>query len=161
MNTVKPPVDAHNGSRGDDLDGLLRDFFRAEMPHPWPELKLPGAARNGFHAKRPAEPPATLPLTPHRRPWAVVGPRLALAASVGLLLVCSWFLPGQSDQSKPNLPGTGPNLNNSGADPRPSRMDLKKERIEIPIEEQMGPDGKPVRKAGPASFIQDFYDQGF
>jgi hypothetical protein len=160
MNTVKPPVDSHNGSRGDDVDGLLRDFFRAEMPHPWPEMKLPSAARNGFHARRAMGEggPAILPLTPKKRPWAVVGPRLALAASVGLLLVSSLFLSGQF---KGNTAGNGPKMQDGGADHRIPRMDIKKERIEIPIEEQMGPDGKPIRKAGPASFIQDFYDQGF
>jgi hypothetical protein len=164
MNTVKPPADSHN-SRGDDLDGLLRDYFRAEMPHPWPELKLPSASRNGFHAKRALgeDGPATLPLMPRKRPWAVVGPRLALAASVGLLLLGSLFLSGQF---KGNKSGESSPLSVPGghADPRIPR-DLRngtiKERIEVPIEEGKGPDGKSIRKQGPSKYVIDFFDQGF
>jgi hypothetical protein len=43
MNSVHQPV---AGARpqdrsADDLDGMLRTFFRAEMPEPWPDLQLP------------------------------------------------------------------------------------------------------------------------
>jgi hypothetical protein len=32
-------------SPGDDLDALLRAYFRAQMPAPWPAFRAPGKAR--------------------------------------------------------------------------------------------------------------------
>jgi hypothetical protein len=64
------------GSNGDNLDHLLRAFFRAEMPEPWPDA--------------PARP---LAFRPARR-RGLVRSRLALAASVLLLLVGQWLLAG-------------------------------------------------------------------
>jgi hypothetical protein len=71
MNLVEPPVQPD-----DDLDGLLRAFFRAEMPDPWPSL----------------EAPPTLPAAFLHRP--LVRSKVALAASVALLVTGSWLLPG-------------------------------------------------------------------
>jgi hypothetical protein len=53
-----------------EMDDMLRDFFRAEMPHPWPTFTTPKPLR----LKRPA----TL--------WSRYAGRLALAACVGLLV---------------------------------------------------------------------------
>src|SRR5262245_55622026 len=65
-----PPTRPGPGPRSpDDLDGLLRAYFRTEMPDPWPALRPP--------------PSAAAPPPPSRRlPW---GSRSALAASVALL----------------------------------------------------------------------------
>jgi hypothetical protein len=164
MNTVKPPVDSHNGNRGDDVDGLLRDFFRAEMPSPWPELKLPSPARNGFHPKRskPEDGPAILPLTPKKRPWAVVGPRVALAASVALLLLGSLFLSGQFKGNKPGeSPLSAPGGQANPKIPRDLRNGTIKERIEVPVEEGKDHEGRSIRKEGPSKYVIDFFDQGF
>ena len=61
------------GPSGDELDGMLRSFFRAEVPDPWPTMKAP---------------PAVVKFEkPRRSTWLRIGPRLAIAASVGLLLV--------------------------------------------------------------------------
>ena len=39
---IRPPIDANGvGHAGDDLDEVLRAFFRSEMPRPWPPLSLP------------------------------------------------------------------------------------------------------------------------
>jgi hypothetical protein len=76
MNTLRPPVDPRPLEPvPTDLDRLLRAFFRAEMPEPWPILKPPA---------RPI-----LPSLPSRRGsrWTFARSRLALAASV-LLLLC-------------------------------------------------------------------------
>jgi hypothetical protein len=66
----------------DDLDGLLRAFYRKEMPSRWPA---------------PPVPPA--PTLPYRRPnpsnRALFRSRLALAASVALLLLGSLFVGGK------------------------------------------------------------------
>ena len=64
-----------------ELDGLLRTFFRSEMPDPWPGLKAP------IEAKFP-------PARPRR--WHSIRGKLALAASVALLMVGSWCLSGST-----------------------------------------------------------------
>ncbi|MCS6850384.1 MAG: hypothetical protein NZ700_04360 [Gemmataceae bacterium] len=74
MNAFYPPATArdHNWSP-EDLDALLRSFFQAEMPHPWPPLALPAERRQ-----------------PSRGP--LVRGRWLLAASLALLLGGTWFL---------------------------------------------------------------------
>jgi hypothetical protein len=77
MNVVtRTPVEA-NGHGGDDLEEVLIAFFRSEMPHPWPPLKLPDEAPPARLAQ-PAPPPS-------RRPW-FRSPHFALAVSVALLI---------------------------------------------------------------------------
>jgi len=84
---VRPPV-----SPEDDLDGLLCAFYKAQLPTPWPEPRA---------LEVPTEPsPATLP---GFSPWRS---RLALAASVALLLSGSLFLPVRS----PTDSGSGDEL---------------------------------------------------
>jgi hypothetical protein len=91
MNIIaRPPVDPRSrGRSGDDLDGLLREFFQAEMPHPWPAF----------------QPPVRLAVPPARpvRPW---GNRfrtaLALAASIAILALGLGLLSGKFE------PGSGP-----------------------------------------------------
>lgn len=65
---------ANPGHPPEDLDLLLRSFFRAEMPDPWP----------GFH------PPSVIQLPPPRArrpaPSFRFGRRMALVASIMLLL---------------------------------------------------------------------------
>lgn len=75
----EPPIE-RGGPPPEELDALLGEFFRAEMPQPWPDFAAPRLA------------PA-LPLTPPARPWKPVRSRVALAASVGLLLTGSLLLP--------------------------------------------------------------------
>jgi hypothetical protein len=74
MSVIEPPlVDRSPFSPADDeLDGLLRSFFRAEAPNPWPALQPPAAA---------------LPIARAvpRRPLPLSRSRVALAASVALL----------------------------------------------------------------------------
>jgi len=86
MRIVEPPsLDSPWRGRHGDLDGLLSDFFRSELPKPWPEPPIPD------------EQPQTLPL-PARKPfsrWSAVRSRLALAASIALLLAGGWFLSGK------------------------------------------------------------------
>ncbi len=83
MRFVAPPTtDSLSRERsGDDLDGLLGEFFRSEMPHPWPDTP------------ETDEQPAilSLPLTP-RRSRSLFRSRLALAASVAFLLAIPWVI---------------------------------------------------------------------
>ena len=71
-------TDRMNGTDGGpalmDVDRLLRDFYRSEMPDPWPALRLPNRA--------PARH------TPPRFERSLF--RLALAASVVLGLLAFW-----------------------------------------------------------------------
>jgi hypothetical protein len=64
---------------GDDLDGLLRAFFRRQMPHPWPAPPVP--PDHSTVLRRPASGYGQL-----RSRWA-------LAAAVALLLLGSLLLP--------------------------------------------------------------------
>jgi hypothetical protein len=92
-----PPVERAGKGPGDELDTLLRAFFQSKLPHPWPAPALPAAEEQG----RPV-----VPLTPAAaHPWVPVRSRLALAASVGLLLAGSWFLAEQF-QAGPGDPPT-------------------------------------------------------
>jgi hypothetical protein len=77
MNVIdRPPEGPHRANEGpDELDGLLRAFFQAEMPHPWPGVV----------------PPA-LPMRPAARPWPLFRSRSVLAASVAALLLGSLSL---------------------------------------------------------------------
>jgi hypothetical protein len=63
-------------SRVEDLDALLADFFRAEMPAPWPAFRAPARRTRPTLAVRPT--------------WTS---RLALVAAVTLLLLGAWMLP--------------------------------------------------------------------
>ncbi len=67
MNDLRLPSDSYTS---DCLEGALRTFFRAEMPDPWPVLRAP-----------------ELPREPLARPWWKRSGRLALAASVVLMLI--------------------------------------------------------------------------
>jgi hypothetical protein len=104
MRIAEPPsLDSPwRGHSGDDLDGLLHSFFRAEMPDPWPALELPVEA-------------TVLPLPatrPHR--WKTFRARFALAASVAFLLACAWLIGGSlttgSHTSTPTHTGNGADL---------------------------------------------------
>jgi len=64
----------------DPLDGLLRAYFRSQMPTPWP----------AFRPQRVQRPTAP------QSPWSGYASRLALAASVAFLLLTGYFLAGGS-----------------------------------------------------------------
>src|SRR5262245_26796246 len=83
MRMVDPPtLDSPWQERpGDDLDGLLTAFFHRELPAPWPTAPTVEEA-NVILRRTP----------PRRRPlWSS---RLALAASVAVLLTAGWMLSG-------------------------------------------------------------------
>jgi hypothetical protein len=61
-----------------EIDGLLHGYFRTEMPSPWPAFQIPRPMRT----KRPASF------------WSRYGGRLALAASIALLVASYLALAG-------------------------------------------------------------------
>ena len=93
MSSLQPSTVGHRegGHLPDDLDGLLRTFFRAEMPEPWPVLEPPA--------------PAVGSSTPRRRLFA--RSRLALAASLALLLIGQLSLSGTWQEMTSFVPGSG------------------------------------------------------
>jgi hypothetical protein len=88
------------GQAPDGIDRVLHDYFRAEMPDPWPRLVLP----------RPN------PVVRRSRNWF----RFALAASVSLALLGYWAVAGQFPGDSPvnqliPMPGSiGKNLDRPG-----------------------------------------------
>jgi hypothetical protein len=131
-----------------DLDGLLRTFFRAEMPHPWPAAPMPGrtsASRNG-------SPKSAAGDFFRPRRWSLGSSRLALAAAlaglmVGTLLLSGRFQPNTAPETLPGAPEIG------------DTKYLMKESLIQPIEEKVGADGKPVRQENPTKFVIEFFDQ--
>jgi hypothetical protein len=108
MRFIEPPtITTHGSARsGDDLDGLLRAFFRAEMPHPWPELEAP--AFTSFPSTRLAF-------------WrGIKRSHLALAASVALLIAGSLLFSGKLPAVGKII--TGPDISrNTPEDHHPSK----------------------------------------
>jgi len=98
MNKTLPPEQ--------DVDQLLGAFFQHEMPSPFPAFEAP--------ARR------TLPFRPAagRRRFAL-GSRLALAASVALLMACGWLLSGSF---------SGPAGRTGGPSYNPTRPDAQKDK---------------------------------
>jgi len=101
MNVFVPPstVNQNGRSSEDELDSMLRAYYQAELPNPWPSLEAP-AARNDI-----------LPMRPPVRRFPMVRRRLALAACVAFLvagpLALSAYFSGSNSQS-PEIPqGSG------------------------------------------------------
>ena len=92
---------------GGDVDQLLRDYFRAEMPAPWPAVLAPveGQTASGTPARR---------RSPYRS-------RFALAASLLLLLSGYWVLSGMFSSYTQMLSDQGP-APAIGANPRSLKM---------------------------------------
>jgi hypothetical protein len=109
MSQEPSPVDWPNRGRPpQEPDGLLRAFFRAEMPDPWPGFRRPpGPApvvtTNGTAPGR-ARPPEGA------RPRILAGPRpalrsrLALGAVAALLLLGTLVLSGRFHNNTPDGP---------------------------------------------------------
>ena len=73
---------------GDDVDKLLRSFFQSEMPDPWPSLEAP------------APRTLALPARPAPARGSLFRSRLALAASIALLIGGSLMLGGNAPDGR-------------------------------------------------------------
>jgi len=93
MNRVAP----RNPAPGDNLDALLGAFFKSEKPAPWPAFRPPVQQR-------------ILPERPNRRIRWSFGSRVALAASVGLLVLGTWLLPSPVNGPNGKQPSTLPTI---------------------------------------------------
>jgi hypothetical protein len=83
----------------DDLDGLLRNFFRSEMPDPWPAP--PSVTAAGRPAERGARPTVS-------RRWFRHGGRFALAAGVLFFLLGYLALTSAFPRHTPSRPTVPP-----------------------------------------------------
>jgi hypothetical protein len=82
MNVEQPPLSPRNWAPPpDDVDGLLRDFFRAKMPDPWPACRV---KRDDSSFRETINRCAPRP--------ALRASRFALAATVALCLAGSAVL---------------------------------------------------------------------
>jgi hypothetical protein len=150
MNDIhEPPINTRLAGRSaDDLDTLLRQFYHAEMPNPWPAPPMP--------AEAPRSTTPSTPLVP-RRPFRWDSPHLAMAATVALLLLgylwlTSAFPSGSTltDQKAPKgLIGqepkrqktTAPNLlENKGFEPLPLEI--------VPLGKDRKAEIQPYRSRG-------------
>jgi hypothetical protein len=93
MTLLKEPI----ASSGDNLDHLLRAFFQAEMPDPWPGMEVPSRPVVVVAADAPEE-------TPSRSSGSLCRSRLALAASIALLVSGPLFLAGALRETTPSSP---------------------------------------------------------
>src|SRR5262249_8812002 len=86
--SLQPPVRPEDARQpGDEFDALLRAYFRAEMPDPWPSF----------------EAPLRKTVVPFRKParrFPLMRSRLAVAASVALLVGGMCFLSRMPDSPK-------------------------------------------------------------
>jgi len=84
MNFVVAPPNQRNGGvpEGDEVDQVLRAFFKAQVPDPWPSFEAPAAS-------------SILPFVPSARRSSGLRRRLALAASVAILAAGGWLLSGK------------------------------------------------------------------
>jgi hypothetical protein len=108
-----------------NLDDVLRDFYRSEMPAPWPALEAPAPA------------PTTLKKPPRVRLRAVS--RLALAATVAFLLIGYLVFASLAPTEQPRN-----GLNNSrqfGKDPR----ERKKAEVRVVPEDVRTPAGREAK----------------
>src|SRR5712692_10154259 len=108
----------------DETDRLLREFFQAQMPDPWPNLEPP------------AQPIAAPAQAPGRR-WNLVRSRLALAASIALLVGGHLFLSGtfRTDEK--------PRDDSAEIDENLTGFRIRKSTVTF----EDGPDGKAKMKA--------------
>jgi hypothetical protein len=111
MSTMNPDI---RPEQADEIDALLRAFFRAEMPRTWPAFKAPTApsAQGSW--------------------WARSRSRLALAASVALLVLGSWWLTSRPADYAMPMTGIGAGTGEAGtvrpAPPNKTQPDEKKAR---------------------------------
>jgi hypothetical protein len=84
MITIERSSAASNGRPSDELDGLLRGYFQAELPLPWPAFNPP--RHLNFPATR-AEPNS------RAGRWQLHSRLMLVAASVALFLAAQFLLP--------------------------------------------------------------------
>jgi len=94
---MKSVADQTKPSSGDEIDVLLGDFFKGEMPKPWPAFQPPRRQTLPFRPRKP-------------RPFALTS-RLALVAAALLLMAFGWML---ADGISPTVQNRDPGIRFKG-----------------------------------------------
>jgi hypothetical protein len=99
----------------DEVDQLLSAFFKAEKPHSWPAVKVPSAS-------------------PRPQPRSLVRGRLALAASVAILLGGqAWLLRSyQADEAPATASDPGKTIAHKATKPRKSAIQTAPVKNQLP-----------------------------
>jgi hypothetical protein len=124
---LSPPTGPRQDTPGDDgLDTLLRAFYKAERPDPWPSFEAPADQR------------VLLALSPTpRRPQPLLRSRLALAASVALLVAGPWLLDGALKPTAGTVPAnpvvSNPPLGQPTADKRNGQPPVSEPEPKLPM----------------------------
>jgi len=130
-------VESPTSPTGDELDALLGAFFKAEMPDPWPAFQPPQQAPRTLPFRRPQ---------PHSRRWSPLASRAALAASVILLLLGSWLLPGSAprDDRSTTIPTIGEGIADPRISPIPRRPGkvMPEKKLKSSLHLEQGNDGR-------------------
>lgn len=121
----------------DAIDGLLGDFFKAQMRKPWPAAPAAPSVTSepsvlvAARASHATEPPRNQPTAAQRDPGGKA--RYTLAASVALLLGTCWTLSNGFQPGEPTAPGSnsspvGPvNMNSLGASDPAALKEIRKD----------------------------------
>jgi hypothetical protein len=117
MSIPEPPI-----QKPGDIDGLLRSYFRGQMPQSWPSPPVPVAPAISSHHQLKTRS-------------SLIRSRWALAASVALLLLGSLLLPNRVPQDV--------NAENSAPGPQISSRDLQKQMEREHQQRQMHNKNKP------------------
>jgi hypothetical protein len=126
MNLIKQPLTTGFGGRPhDDLDSLLRAFYRSEMPDPWPVLKPP------TETQKPSPAP---------RRWSLSASRWALAASVLVALIGYLTL----SEKYPVYSDSNAGITFGSPTATRHKPKVKFNYLKLEVEESIGPDGKMV-----------------
>jgi len=115
---TRPPNDPPRPLSDEQMEHLLSAFFRAELPRPWPEARLPFATRPLAASSRNGMP-------------ALTASRLSLAASVAVLIGTCWYL-------STSIPKSG------GSSAGPSGL-LRESEATVPADRQPMNDIIPMR----------------
>jgi hypothetical protein len=110
----------------DDLDGLLRAFYRKEMPKPWPAP--------------PGPPGRLLPAQPSPRGFASFRSHLALAASLALILLGSLLAGGKPRSNPDHTPGFHLGAPEATRPPRP-HQEVSPEKLKSSLSLEQDPEG--------------------
>ena len=125
-----------------EVDRLLREFYQAEMPQPWPRLRLPASANRRLASR-----------------YSRYFTRLALAAVVALALLGYWALAGLFPQQGATglpIPNKGPEImHNPGHHLKHHLSPLEQQRTpagsEAQLFEENTPGGIGISGIGPST----------
>jgi hypothetical protein len=121
------PLPTENLEQRDPLDGLLSDFFKAQLKKPWPAAPATPPTSTPSAAAAPTAAPAQTPRNqPAARRDSSANARYTLVASVALLLGTCWAMSNGFQPAKLNVPSGSNVVDPSGASDPDALKELRK-----------------------------------